>query len=240
MIHIQGQSYAVTAEKPLFHSSQSKAPANESVQRSVSPRSLQRIHPVLTTDLKWRDLINSFWVLRITMRVRRRKSPSSRVIHLHSALTQFETMRSKHTLLLCRVNIFRIRQQSLWPAGRWPNTSNVHAVLRCILMRHTELQRADQGSNRTQSQALRQKHYRFEVKCSSTSLWDSDSKPGCNALPAAQRKYCVLLVKALFYCLTEDKWQILDVISVWELIPSQFSLPWVVIAVGEVIRSMLF
>lgn len=35
--------------------------------------------------------------------------------------------------------------ESILPTGSWPNTCHVLVVLCCILMRHTELQSADQG-----------------------------------------------------------------------------------------------
>lgn len=146
---------------------------------------------------------------------------------------QFVTMRSKRTLtVLCAhcpawLNSHRLQQQSI---GSWPNTCNVYVVLCCILMRHTELQRADRGSTGTQSQALRQKHYRSEVKYSSTSLWGLNSEPSGNTPVATERKYYMLPVKALFYCFWPDKLHIFHVvcghvISVWELLLSQFSLP---------------
>lgn len=119
--------------------------------------------------------------------------------------------------------------QSVLPIGSWPTTCNVYVALCCILMRHTELQWADRGSTGTQRQALRQKHYRSEVKCSSTSLWDLNPEPSCNTLVARERKYYMLPVKALFYCFWVDKLHIFHVvcgqlISVCRLFLSQFSL----------------
>lgn len=59
------------------------------------------------------------------------------------------------------------------------------AARRCVLNRDGEVQPADRQSTGTRRRALRQQHYRSEVKCASTSLWESDTQLNCNRRPGA-------------------------------------------------------
>ncbi len=154
------------------------------------------------TDFKWFDLIKSSW-----SRVFYRALQWVQVIllflviylTLHSDAVCNDAIEAHSNFAPCSLSGLTKQPQNkaaapLLPIGSWPNTCNVYVVLCCILMRHTELQRADQGSTGTQRQALRQKHYRSEVKCSSTSLWDLDPEPSCNTPVATERKYYMLPV----------------------------------------------